>query len=55
MPEQLTAKSVSMAEWIAMVTLLGQTDRDAYRVLRELMWTFVVENSERSDFPSDMS
>ena len=35
---------------------LGEvTVRDVYRALREVMWQFVVENSSRSDFPSNFS
>jgi hypothetical protein len=46
---------ISTAEWVTKLSLLGESNRDAYRVLREVMWRFVVENSSRSDFPSDMS
>ena len=45
----------SQAEFVTKMSLLGSTDREAYRVLRALMWRFVVENSSRSDFPSKMS
>jgi hypothetical protein len=45
----------SMAEWVTKMSLLGATNRDAYRALRAVMWQFVVENSARSDFPSKMS
>lgn len=43
------------AEWVTKLSILGATNREAYRALREMMWRFVVENSARSDFPSEMS
>lgn len=46
---------ISMAEWVTKMSILGATNRDAYRALREVMWRLVVENSSRSDFPSEMS
>lgn len=46
---------MSMAEWVAAMVDLARSNREAYRVLRALAWRFVVENSSRSDFPSDMS
>jgi hypothetical protein len=46
---------MSMGEWVTRLSILGATNRDAYRALREVMWRFVVENSSHSDFPSDMS
>lgn len=45
----------SMAEWVTKMCLLGETNRDLYRALREIMWQFVVENSARSDYPSIFS
>lgn len=45
----------SMAQWVTKLSLLGANNREAYRALREIMWRFVVENSSRSDFPSEMS
>ena len=47
--------SPSAAEWVTRMSLLARDNREAYRAIRELMWAFVVENSGRSDFPSDMS
>ncbi len=47
--------SASMAEWVTKLSLLAESNRDAYRAIREVMWQFVIENSGRSDFPSDMS
>lgn len=44
-----------MAEWVTKMSLLAQTNREAYRKLRAVMWQFVVDNSSRSDFPSDFS
>lgn len=55
MPAPERAGSESMAEWVTKMSLLGATNRDAYRALRDVMWRFVVENSSRSDFPSEMS
>jgi hypothetical protein len=49
------ARSASRAEWIARMSHLGTTNRDVYRLLRAVMWGFVVENSSRSDFPSVFS
>jgi hypothetical protein len=46
---------MSMAEWVTRLSLLGATNREAYRAVREQIWRFVVENSSRSDFPSEMS
>jgi hypothetical protein len=48
-------RPVTMNEWVTKMSLLATANRDAYRVLREQMWRFVVENSVRSDFPSGMS
>ena len=48
-------RPVTMAEWVTKMSLLAMTNRPAYRVLRELMWQFVVENSAYSEFPSIMS
>lgn len=50
-----TANEMTMGEWVTRLSVLGATNRDAYRALREVMWRFVVENSAYSDFPSDMS
>jgi len=47
--------AAGMAEWVTKMSLVGATNRDLYRALREVMWLFVVENSGRSDFPSDMA
>jgi len=47
--------SATMAEWVTKMSILGATNREAYRALRAQMWRFVVENSARSDFPSEMS
>lgn len=49
------AAAPSMAALVAKVSLLAEKNRDAYRELRKVMWQFVVENSSRSDFPSEMS
>lgn len=49
------AEGVSTAELLTRLCLLAQSNRPAYRAVREVMWAFVVENSARSDFPSDMS
>ncbi len=46
---------MTMGEWVTRLSILGATNREAYRALREVMWRFVVENSARSDFPSEMS
>ena len=48
-------QSPSMAVLVAKVSILAETNREAYRELRKVMWQFVVENSSRSDFPSEMS
>lgn len=48
-------REVSKAEWVTKMSLLAAHNREAYRVLREVMWMFVVENSSRSDFPSNSS
>lgn len=45
----------SMAVWVTKLSILAATNREAYRALREAMWKLVVENSARSDFPSNMS
>lgn len=56
MPDQeLAGTEESMAVWVTKLSLLGASNREAYRALREVMWRFVVENSSRSDFPSEMS
>lgn len=55
MPHLQQGGDESMAEWVTKLSLLGISNRDAYRVLREVMWRFVVENSAHSDFPSEMS
>jgi hypothetical protein len=55
MSNEVERRAVSMAEWVTKMSLLAKTNREAYRVLREMMWQFVVENSSRSDFPSEMS
>jgi hypothetical protein len=47
--------AMSKAQWVAKLSLLAETNREAYRALREVMWQFVVENSGNSEFPSDMS
>lgn len=48
-------RSRSQAEWVTKMALLAKTNRAAYRELRAAMWSFVVENSARSDFPSVFS
>ena len=48
-------KQISKAEWVTQMSLLAAKNRETYRVLREIMWQFVVENSSRSDFPSVFS
>lgn len=48
-------RGVSKAELVTKLTVLANTNREAYRELRAVMWEFVVENSARSDFPSEMS
>lgn len=45
----------SMAALVAQLCLLAETNREAYRALRSVMWQLVVENSSRSDFPSTFS
>lgn len=50
-----TQKPSTLAEWITKMSILGTTNRDAYRALRAQMWRFVVENSAGSDFPSNFS
>lgn len=55
MPDLQQAGNESMAEWVTKLSLLGETNREAYRAVREAIWRFVVENSARSDFPSEMS
>lgn len=47
--------AATMAEWVTKMSLLGAANRDVYRELRAVMWQFVVENSGRSDFPSNFS
>lgn len=46
---------ITQAEFVAKLSLLGATNREAYRALRDVMWSFVVDNSARSDFPSNFS
>lgn len=56
MSEQSKAvREISRAEWVTKMSLLAESNREAYRELRALMWLFVVENSSRSDFPSIFS
>lgn len=43
------------AELIARLAILAETDRPAYRKVRALLWDLYVENSGRSDFPSNPS
>lgn len=45
----------SMAVLVTKLSLLAESNREAYRALRKMMWQFVVENSARSDFPSNFS
>ncbi len=52
---QQGGNEMSMGEWVTRLSILGATNREAYRALREVIWRFVVENSSRSDFPSEMS
>ena len=47
--------TTTMSEWVARMCLLAQSNREVYREIRKLMWEFVVENSSRSDFPSNFS
>lgn len=35
----------SMAKFIARLSILGVTNRRAYRLLREIAWRFVIDNS----------
>jgi hypothetical protein len=53
--QQLAGTEATRAEWVTKMSLLGASNRDAYRALREAMWRAVVENSAYSDFPSEMS
>lgn len=48
-------KQVTARELAAKLTQLAATNRPAYELLRDLMWQIVVDNSSRSDFPSDWS
>lgn len=52
---QQGGNEMSMGEWVTRLSILGATNREAYRALREVIWRFVVENSSHSDFPSEMS
>lgn len=53
--QQLAGTQMSMSEWVTRLSILGATNREAYRAVREQIWRFVVENSSCSDFPSEMS
>ena len=46
---------ISRTELLVKLALLGREDRETYRVVRALMWELVVENSERSEFPRNLS
>ncbi len=48
-------QDADLAALVAKVCLLAETNREAYRALRAVMWKFVIENSGRSDFPSTFS
>lgn len=53
--KQTETQPTDVAVLVTKVCLLAEKNREAYRALREVMWGFVVENSARSDFPSNMS
>lgn len=48
-------RAMSKAEWVTKMSLIAKNNRPLYRELRALMWRFVIENSARSDFPSEFS
>lgn len=52
---QESVAPMSDAELVAGLVMLAELDRAAYRRIRAVMWEFFVENSQRSDFPSDFS
>lgn len=38
---------VTKEQWIAVLALLGRTDRDAYRELRALCWQLALEEKRK--------